>query len=66
MDIVEQQNFLAASLASLFANISENCLTLPTSLVDRARKFQRHLTTRFGWSFDLEGNEEDAPVVVEL
>lgn len=66
MDIVEHQNFLAASLATLFANISDSSHELPSSLVERASKFRRHLTTRFAWSFDLEGNEEDAPVVVEL
>ena len=66
VDIVEHENFLAASLASLFANVTDNQHNLPTALVDRARKFKQHLTAHFAWQLDIDGNEEDAPVVVEL
>ncbi|XP_018017620.1 protein AAR2 homolog isoform X1 [Hyalella azteca] len=66
VDIVEQNNFLAASLAQLFFNIEDNVASLPALLVQRAQKFRTHLKLRFGWSFDFDDSDEDAPVVVEL
>lgn len=66
VDIVEQNNFLAASLSVLFSNIRDNSEDLPTALVDRAAKFKLHLTSRMGWIFDTEERDEDAPVVVTL
>jgi len=65
VDIVEQENLVAASLGRLFANIADNSAELPRALVARAVKFRQALSKRFGWLFEEEA-EEDAPVVVEL
>ncbi|KAF2351798.1 A1 cistron-splicing factor AAR2 [Trinorchestia longiramus] len=66
VDIVEQNNFLAASLCTLFANVNDNADKLPRALVERAQKFRAHLVSRFGWNLDPEENDEDVPVIVEL
>jgi len=65
VDIVEQENLVAASLGRLFANIADNSAELPRALVARAAKFRQALSKRFGWLFEEEEGE-DAPVVVEL
>ncbi|KAK7068671.1 a1-alpha2 repression [Halocaridina rubra] len=65
VDIVESNNFLAAALKTLFANISDNAALLPNMLVSKALRFKNHITTKFSWNLTLEDEGEDAPVVVE-
>lgn len=66
VDIVEANNFLAAALATLFANVNDNAAALPPALALKARRFKQHITAKFGWDLSLEDEGEDAPVVVEV
>lgn len=65
VDIVESDNFLAAALKTLFANVSDNSSNLPVSLVSKAQRFKHHLSNKFKWNLTLEDEGEDAPVVIE-
>lgn len=66
VDIVESNNFLAASMATLFANMADAQANLPPALTRKAERFRAHLSTKFDWDLSLEDTGEDAPVVVEL
>lgn len=65
VDIVESNNFLAAALRSLFANVNDNAVSLPATLVKKAHRFKAHITSKFKWDLNLEDDGEDAPVIVE-
>ncbi|KAG7153612.1 protein AAR2 homolog [Homarus americanus] len=65
VDIVESNNFLAAALTALFANMSDNSNSLPPALVKKAQRFKTHVTRKFKWDLNLEDEGEDAPVIVE-
>lgn len=51
------------SLEVFFSNLKSST-TVDKKLVEKARRFQRHLTKRFNWDFETEP-DEFAPVVVE-
>ncbi|XP_029211693.2 LOW QUALITY PROTEIN: protein AAR2 homolog [Acropora millepora] len=63
VDIVSTNNFLTTTLQVFFSNLKSSA-TVDKKLVEKARRFQRHLTKRFNWDFETEP-DEFAPVVVE-
>lgn len=63
VDIVSTNNFLTTTLQVFFSNL-ESSTTVDKKLVEKARRFRRHLTKRFNWDFETEP-DEFAPVVVE-
>lgn len=65
VDIVESNNFLAAALTTLFANVNDNTSSLPTHLVKKAQRFKVHITEKFKWNLNLVDEGEDAPIIVE-
>ena len=63
-DIVTQNNFIYNCLKKLFDNIKD-IEGLEPRLVGKADRFQNFLTSKFGWIFDEE-DDEDKPVIVDL
>ena len=66
LDIVTSENFLTATLCTLFVNLASADDVVEASLKAKADKFKTYLTKRFKWNFDEEDLEEERPVVVEL
>ncbi|KAL7633451.1 UNVERIFIED_CONTAM: hypothetical protein RMT77_016322 [Armadillidium vulgare] len=66
VDIVEGKNFLVVALRTLFANIFDNKTLLPKNLISKAKKFQKHLVSKFRWDLNLIDEEENLPVIVEI
>lgn len=64
VDIVAGNNFLVVALTRFFEAVKSN-EAVSKELKSRAEKFQKNLTKKFNWDFDLE-LEEDQPVVVEM
>jgi len=62
VDIVSSNNFLCSSLSTLFVSIKESN-NVTKELKDKARKFERNVSKKFGWDFS-EDLSEYAPVVV--
>merc|ERR1711864_16883 len=62
VDIVSRNNFLCSSLSTLFSNVKES-KDVDEELKEKARKFERNVSKRFGWDFSKEALD-DAPVVV--
>lgn len=63
VDIVSTNNFLTTTLQVFFSNL-ESSTTVEKRLVEKARRFRKHITKRFTWDFESEP-EDCAPVVVE-
>ena len=64
VDITDSKNnFLVANLGTLLMNCESSG---QDALCERARKFKKHLESKYEWEFSLEEDDEDAPVVVEL
>jgi len=61
-DVVSRDNFLAASLRTLYATI-DSSMGAPVGLKQRAAMLQKFVTERFNWDFGEEP-DEDKPVLV--
>merc|ERR1719431_268632 len=63
VDIVSRNNFLCSSLSTLFSNVKESN-EIDEELKEKARKFEKNISKRFGWEFSKD-IEDDAPVIVD-
>ena len=62
VDILSANNFLVQTLHVLFTNISSNN-QVESNLLQRSKKFQSYLTSKFGWDFLSEPGEWSPTVV---
>ena len=65
LDELSKENFLTSCLTDLFFTI-ENLGGFKDKLCARAKKLRAHLEARFRWSFSVDDEGDEAPVVVDI